>query len=89
MVALPQFQDLKVTLEKDYLVMLTLPCDDSDDVQLDGIKEDVELAAKEVDRFTNKNRPDRKQFCIPGALMGSACKNWFSKELDEVKLIIL
>ena len=89
MLKLPQFQALKLELENDYLVTMTFPFDDSDDVQLDGFKGDVELAASEVDKFTSKNRPERRQFHIPGTQTGTACKKWFLKELDEVKEIIM
>ena len=68
---------------------LNISSDDSEDVRLEGFKGDVELVASEVDKFTVKNRQDRKQFHIHGSQTGNACKKWFSRELDEAKEIIM
>ncbi|KAK7097063.1 uncharacterized protein [Littorina saxatilis] len=85
---LPQFQNLKIKLEQDYLVLMTLPSGNSNDLHLDGLASDVELAAIEVEQFSEKNRPEKTMFEIDGAMQANACRKWFSKELDEVKQII-
>ncbi|XP_076468322.1 uncharacterized protein LOC143299086 [Babylonia areolata] len=84
-----EFQALKTRLENEFMVMVTLPTGNCDDVKLEGINGDVELAAREVDEFTKLNRADSKEFHIPGKLQGKACKLWYSSQLDEAKQLIL
>ena len=67
-------------------MVLTLPSDDSDDVVLDGISRDVDLAVRKLEKFTSRNQV---VFHIPGALQGKACKRWFSQELGEIKQQIM
>ncbi|KAL8576367.1 hypothetical protein ACOMHN_048934 [Nucella lapillus] len=84
-----QFQALTLKLEKDYMVVVTPPPrGNAEHVHLHGLKGDVEMAAWKVAGFTNLYRPGSKEFVIPGALQGNACRSWFSEQLDEVKLII-
>ncbi|XP_076468583.1 uncharacterized protein LOC143299248 [Babylonia areolata] len=84
-----QFQGLKIRLEKEYMVILTHPGDDSEDIELDGLRGDIQLAVRDLNHFTNLNRSGSKKFVITGALQGNACRNWFAAELDDVKQLIL
>ena len=88
MATLPEFWTLKLALENEYLVMLALPRDDRDDVQLEGLSGDVALAAVMVRTFISENWLDSQLFLVPGALTGRAVTKWFSRELDEVKELI-
>ena len=88
LVTTAQFQSLKTRLERDFLVAITPSTGGSEDVRLDGLQGDVEMAARDVDSFTSRNRTDSKRFHVAGTVQGMACKKLLSTELEEVKLLI-
>lgn len=86
------FLPLKMQLQDEYLVCLTLPTDDSMEVvevMIDGFDGDVDLAVREIDKQNDTYKPGEEVFNIPGMLPRKACDTWFSKELEEVKALIL
>ena len=85
----PEFQNKKAYWEGNYLVRITLPSDDSEDVQIDGLNGDVELVAREIETFTSLNQRGSIHFYIPGKSEGQACKRWFLPMLDKAKQIIM
>ncbi|KAK7487001.1 hypothetical protein BaRGS_00021817 [Batillaria attramentaria] len=85
----PELLTVKTGLESELMVLLTLPTAGSNKLLVDGINGDVDKAKRELQEHVKNNKLGRKTFKVTGAMADRAVKQWYSKQLEEAKALIL